>query len=373
MPNDKFTPFNEEHVMEFGLAITEKSRSNNEVKSVSCKFCSFFGRHEGQVGKRKRTNNIKFFVMPFLTANYKRHLETQHTVDWANYRLLRTPNERRSFFNKELFGSTMLAHIDLEINYLRVLIPKPIVDTLIGDLLLRDEVQEADDDNDNDDFVLHFRDRAIDWFREPYEERDGEENNYCVLIKGKIQFNLVVRNVANGLSFRQAARMVQIVREETGLGKIGSCNSGLVSNYVRTVAALNFVALSKVLSSCWAFSIAFDGACSGVTTFIDLRLRFYKDDIQDFHGILIPLSGAHTGENVFLHIRKFLEVVCPAWRSKLIGASADGAANMQDHISGTVTRFAEEATAPGNIVPLTLFSPFSLPLLFSPFSFQRFF
>ena len=165
--------------------------------------------------------------------------------------------------------------------------------------------------------------------------------------------------------------MVQIVREETGLGKIGSCNSGLVSNYVRTVAALNFVALSKVLSSCWAFSIAFDGACSGVTTFIDLRLRFYKDDIQDFHGILIPLSGAHTGENVFLHIRKFLEVVCPVWRSKLIGASADGAANMQGHISGTVTRFAEEATAPGNIVPLTLFSPFSLPLLFSPFSFHR--
>ena len=120
----------------------------------------------------------------------------------------------------------------------------------------------------------------------------------------------------------------------------------------------------------WARTV---GACSGVTTFIDLRLRFYKDDIQDFHGILIPLSGAHTGENVFLHIRKFLEVVCPAWRSKLIGASADGAANMQGHISGTVTRFAEEATAPGNIVPLTLFSPFSLPLLFSPFSFQRFF
>ena len=98
---------------------------------------------------------------------------------------------------------------------------------------------------------------------------------------------------------------------------------------------------SITIQSLWAF------AFYGTTTYIDLRLRFFQDDLHEFHAILIPLTGAHTGENVYLHICKFLDVVCPEWRSKLIGASADGAANMQGHISGTVTRFADECTAPG--------------------------
>ena len=93
--------------------------------------------------------------------------------------------------------------------------------------------------------------------------------------------------------------------------------------------------------------IAFDGAFYGSTTYIDLRLRFFKyEDIQDFHGILIPLDGANTGENVYLHITKFLDVICPSWRSRLVGASAGGAPNMQGNLHGTVTLFEEEASAP---------------------------
>ena len=245
-----------------------------------------------------------------------------------------------------MFGNTILSHVDLEVNTLRILIKKPIIDNLIGELLLRDEVDMMEEDDD--EMALHFKDRAIDWFRKPFNEREGEEDQYCVIIKGKIQFNMIVRNIANGLSFRQASRMIQITREETGLGKLGACHSGTVSHYVRTIAALNFTALGKILSSRWAFAIAFDGAFYGTMTYIDHRLRFFKDDLQDFHAILIPLTGAHTGENVYLHICKFLDVVCPEWRSKLIGASADGAANMQGHISGTVTRFADECTSPGS-------------------------
>ena len=38
---------------------------------------------------------------------------------------------------------------------------------------------------------------------------------------------------------------------------------------------------------------------------------------------------------------KVFDVVCPLWKDKLIGCSADGAASMIDHLSGVVTRIQE--------------------------------
>ena len=55
MPNNN-SQFNRKHVVEFGLVVTETGTVRNEVKSVSCRFCSYYGRNEGQAGKRKRTD-----------------------------------------------------------------------------------------------------------------------------------------------------------------------------------------------------------------------------------------------------------------------------------------------------------------------------
>ena len=198
MPNSN-SQFNRKHEVEFGLVITETGTVRNEVESVSCRFCSYYGRNGGQAGKRKRTNNVKFFRSPFLPSNYRVHLESQHAEEWADHSSLRTLVEKTAFFEQELFGNTILSHVDLEVNNLRILINKPIVDNLIGELLLRDEVDIMEEDDD--EMVLHFKDRAIDWFRKPFNEREGEEDQYCVIIKGKIQFNMIVRNIANGLSF----------------------------------------------------------------------------------------------------------------------------------------------------------------------------
>ena len=98
-----------------------------------------------------------------------------------------------------MFGNTILSHVDWEVNNLRILIDKPIVDNLIEELLLRDEADMMEEDDD--EMVLRFKDRAIDWSRKSFNEREGEEDQYCVIIKGKIQFNMIVRNIANGLSF----------------------------------------------------------------------------------------------------------------------------------------------------------------------------
>ena len=39
MPNNN-SQFNRKHVVEFGLVVTETGTVRNEVKSVSCRFCS---------------------------------------------------------------------------------------------------------------------------------------------------------------------------------------------------------------------------------------------------------------------------------------------------------------------------------------------
>ena len=157
MPNNN-SQFIRKHEVEFGLVVTETWTVRNEVKSVSCRFCSYYGRNEGQAGKRKRKNYLKFFRSPFLPANYRVHLESQHAEEWANYSLLRTLVEKTAFFEKELFGNTILSHVDLEVNNLRILIDKPIVDNLIGQLLLRDEVDMMEENDD--EMVLRFKDRG---------------------------------------------------------------------------------------------------------------------------------------------------------------------------------------------------------------------
>ena len=81
---------------------------------------------------------------------------------------------KKAYFNKEIvYGNTMFAHICLEAEYISILIERPIVDSLIGDVLLKDEVEEDGVDNDDDAIVINFEDRAIDWFRKHCEERQG--------------------------------------------------------------------------------------------------------------------------------------------------------------------------------------------------------
>ena len=80
MPNNN-SQLNRKHEVQFGLVVNETVTVRNEVNSVFCRFCSYYGRNEGQAGKRKRKNNLEFFRSPFLPANYRVHLESQHAED----------------------------------------------------------------------------------------------------------------------------------------------------------------------------------------------------------------------------------------------------------------------------------------------------
>ena len=51
----------------------------------------------------------------------------------------------------------------------------------------------------------------------------------------------------------------------------------------------------------------------------------------------------HTAENMFNLVSTFLDIVCPNWRSKLIGIGSDGANVMTGHLKGVVTRIEQQA------------------------------
>jgi hypothetical protein len=54
------------------------------------------------------------------------------------------------------------------------------------------------------------------------------------------------------------------------------------------------------------------------------------------------MRGSHTGENMFLLIFKFLDMICSNWKSKLIGIATDGTSSMTGRINGIVSHIHHE-------------------------------
>ena len=54
----------------------------------------------------------------------------------------------------------------------------------------------------------------------------------------------------------------------------------------------------------------------------------------------------HTGEQIYLHAKKTLDILCPEWQSIMLSITADGEKSMTGHIQGVATRF-EQAALPG--------------------------
>jgi hypothetical protein len=117
----------------------------------------------------------------------------------------------------------------------------------------------------------------------------------------------------------------------------------MVANYTRIVLARNLQLLSDILSikrrSSWAFSIANDASTHFGKSYFDQRIRVHIDGkIHNFHILAIPMFYAHTANNMFELVCRFLDVITPQWRRQLIGVGSDGANVMTGRISGVVTQ-----------------------------------
>lgn len=255
--------------------------------SASCLFCVTFGSEQPEPGeenkerKRKRTDRQKFFTAPFVTAQFISHLKTMHAKKYAAFTEL-SHAARENFFKVEVkHTDTVKNYFEAENNTLEVFIDKPIVDILIGTLLL------TDDGDDDDDGGTSFKDRSLAIFRKEYDGEDSD-TKYRVVIKSVTQFRLTIRHLADALTFSQVAKTLIATKEVTSLGTLGYPNRGLISEYARCISAWNFNMIKNVLSRVWSFSIAFDNADHQSESYVDLRVRFqWGDDIHDIH--VIPL------------------------------------------------------------------------------------
>ena len=83
------------------------------------------------------------------------------------------------------------------------------------------------------------------------------------------------------------------------------------------------------------------------TSYLDIWIWFfYGSTIYHFHLVAVPMFTCHTGEQIYLHAKKILDMICPEWKSIMLSITTDGEKKITGHIQGVSTRF-EQAVLPG--------------------------
>ncbi|KAH6578257.1 hypothetical protein BASA61_003987 [Batrachochytrium salamandrivorans] len=333
--------FQSSHELMYGLKITARDKSTGEVSSCACRFCIVFGREDKVGAKRKATERTKYFDH-FRTDNYMQHLVQQHPKKWSEYEVLKSAEEKEAFFHAVdvPFVSTLAAHFERE-GMLRFLINKSIVEVIIGNLMFHPD--------DVDGCTIS---RALSLFKRLEADDDAGANDvdvnqdaYVVEIKTPKRFSLVVGCVALGASFCMASKMVQLVRDESGLSFYSGCSELIASNYMRVMCAVSLQILSEALYKVSGFSLALDSSTIHGMSYLDIRIRLtIKMVVYNYHLLAIPLFEQHTGENMFEVLVKFMDALYSPWREILISSSTDGARSMTGRIQGLATRI-DQCTA----------------------------
>ena len=322
--------FQEKHCNEYGLQITSRDAASSKVTSVVCLFCTAFGREANVGAKRKRSQKPKYWSTgSFRVDNYLSHMRSQHASKWTEYQLLNSIDDRLAFFEsmEVPFVNTLHAHFGNEGAALRFWINKPIVETILGEMFFHP---------DDVDGVTHTR--ALSIFRRAHEDEANDREFYYAEIKTKKRFQLAIKLVALGDSFRSVGRQLQVIREESGIAAYGGASDVTVSNYIRICMAGCLQKLSEILETTWAISIAFDCSTHQSRSYLDVRVRFFHDNrICNYHLIALPMFERHTGANMSDLIVKFFDAFFLDWKSAIVGLSTDGDRSMTGRIRGVVS------------------------------------
>ena len=334
-PAKHHMPFNIAHITEFGLKIMERDPNTKAVVSVRCQFCVFNGReelHPEKVRKRVKTDTIMSWQGTFRTDYYQKHLNSQHCTVWATYQLLSYDQKNAFFIDVKPFKETLPHHFDSSYTEPSLIftIESPIIDIIISQMFFNPTEQDTPGQV-----------RALKLFK-----RMSDVDMYEVAIKNRKQFQLCIGQISRGNSFRQIAGNLTSIKDIIGPSGIGSVTEEVVSNYARQISAISLQRLMIILrenKSIWAFSLANDASTHWGSSYLDNRIRFQlRGKLYDIHAIAIPIFEQHTGINMFRLITRFLDIICPIWRQKLLGVASDGASVMTGEFQGVVTRIEKE-------------------------------
>ncbi|BBN02960.1 hypothetical protein Mp_2g19640 [Marchantia polymorpha subsp. ruderalis] len=309
------TPFQEKHCIQFGLEIAGRD-IKKLVICVQCRFCVHFGRDGDDVGrKRARSNAICYFSPPYRPELYRKHLENQHSSEWAEYCRL-PPDEQRVYFDKSknttmssfCHSASDVLHFTIgkktcEHNFVLTTIAEPIVNLI-------------------EDLFFHPDDDAAD--------RDQESITKANAMK----------------LFKRDEAVIEQHRRCTKNPKLSGISDHMMSQFVRVVVAVDLQFLSKILSrsDVWAFLIACDGYSHFGISSLDIRIRLSVEGVlYNFHLVLVPFYDRHTALNIFNLNVKVLDVLYSQWREKLLSVSNDGENTMTCRHGGLVTLLGKEA------------------------------
>jgi len=130
------------------------------------------------------------------------------------------------------------------------------------------------------------------------------------------------------MSFRQCAELLLRTEDKSTSGALGNISIGKVIHVVRYICALNHQIMREILASSWAFSIALDTGTKATIPYLDVRICVVvRRQLFNIHRVALPMYERYTGENMFILVERFLHVLCPEWKQKLISVSTDGLSN----------------------------------------------
>jgi hypothetical protein len=101
-----------------------------------------------------------------------------------------------------------------------------------------------------------------------------------------------------------------------------------------------------VLRQSWAYSIATDSSAHILgTAYFDIRIRVppmtWDSDIINLHMVAPPMRESRTGAYMHRITTEVLKALDTDWKSKILGATSDGTANMSGCVSGWQKRMEE--------------------------------
>ena len=250
-------------------------------------------------GKRAGTKIVKFFST-FWTDRYKLHLSTAHAEKWEEYQDIKSAEDKEEFFSSApvTFGNTLHTHLE-SASHIRVLISAKIVENVIADLLFHQ------DDIEGVTQICTLALLRIEGCGEDgVDNVTGQKDDYVVVVKTCCCFDLSMRFVACGASFRITSCLKDCTKDESGMSVFGGCSDVVASNYTCIVCAHSFQIFSDIMHQTWAFTLAFDGSTHQGMSYLDVQTRFHLNGcLFNFHLIAIPLFEQHAGENMFVALK----------------------------------------------------------------------
>jgi len=311
------TPFQTGHPVDYALRIISHNSNTGNDMSVRCQFCVYSGRETGDEVAKKRqclpTARVMDWNYPFRTKYYVSHHTGQHPAAWEAYQALSYSQKQSFFENKRQFSETLHHHFGSPGNPLIYIIDSLIVNVIIADMFFHPSEHGGTSQTN-----------ALKLFK------NDNSGRYSLTISNRLQFQLVIDHVSTGCSFRQVARILDNTKRRTGLSKIGTITDAQVANLTIAICAINLQLIAKILQnskSTWAWSLANDSSTHFGKSYLDNRVRFHLNGtLHNIHVIAIPMhESSHTGQYMFDLTVKIFDILCPNWRTKLLGIGSDGA------------------------------------------------